>query len=54
MNFQEKKVDNNFNIITDQIAKAYNVGDSSYKIDKEDMVILKVRYLEVMQDLEKL
>lgn len=37
-----------------EIANAYGINDSTHKTDKEDMIVLKVSYLEDMKTFQKL
>lgn len=53
-NLQEKNVDNNIKIIIDEIIKAYNIGNRTYKTDKKDVIVPKVGYSEAMQALQKI
>lgn len=53
-NLKKKKIDNNIEIIIDKIVKAYNIGEKTYKIDEEDVIISNIEYTEIMQALHKL
>lgn len=38
----------------DKIVKAYNIDNKTYKTDKEDIVISKIRYFKAIKALQKL
>ena len=54
LNPQEENVDDGEEVIVDEIAKAYSIGDRNHETDEEDVIVPKVRYSEAMQALQKL
>lgn len=51
LNLQGKEIDDDFEVIIDKIAKAYSIGNKTHKIDKENVVIPKVKYSEIIKVL---
>lgn len=47
----KKYIDNNVEIIINKIIKAYSISNKTYKTDKKDIIVLKVRYSEIIQAL---
>lgn len=52
-NLQEKKVDNDVEIIIDEITKADIISNKTHKTDKKDMIVPKFEYFEAIQALQK-
>lgn len=50
-NLQGEKIDKNLEVIMDEIAKAYSIGNRNYKINEEDVIIFKIRYSKVIKTL---
>lgn len=46
---QEKKLNNNLEVIINKIAKVYNISNKTYKIDRENIIISKFEYSKVMK-----
>lgn len=44
-------MDNNWEININKIAKTYNTGNKTYKTDKKNIVIPKIKYFEVIKAL---
>lgn len=53
-NLQEEKIDNDLKVIVDKITNAYSIDEKTYETDKEDVIILIIRYFEVIKTLWKL
>lgn len=51
LNPQGKEIINDLEVIVDEIAKAYSTGNKTYKTNKENIVIPKIRYFKIMQAL---
>ena len=51
LNPQGEEVDDDLEVIVDEIAKAYSVGDRTHETDEEDIVIPSVGYSEAMKSL---
>lgn len=54
LNLREENVDDDMEVIVDEIAKAYNIGDRTHETDEEVVTIPKVGYSEAIQALQKL
>lgn len=54
LNPQEENIDNNVEVIIDEIAKAYSIGNKTHEMDEKDVIIPKVGYFEAIQALQKL
>ena len=54
LNPQGEKGDDDLEVIVDEIAKAYSIGDRTHETDEEDVVIPRVGYSEIMKALQKL
>lgn len=50
-NLQGENIDKDLEVIIDEIAKAYSIDNSTYKINEEDVVISKIRYFKVIKTL---
>lgn len=48
LNSQEKKIGNDLEIIIDKIVKVYSIDDKTYKTNKENIIISKSGYFEIM------
>lgn len=53
LNPREKNIDDDVEVIIDEIAKAYRIGDRAHERDEEDVTVPKVGYSEAMQALQK-
>lgn len=51
LNPKKENINNDVEVIVDEIAKAYSIGDKTNEINQQDLIISKVSYLEVMQAL---
>ena len=54
LNPQEENVDDGIEVIVDEIAKAYSIGNRTHETDEEDVIVPKVGYSEAIQALQKL
>lgn len=54
LNLREENIDDDMEVIVDEIAKAYNIGDRTHETDEEVVTIPKVGYSEAIQALQKL
>lgn len=48
LNLQEDKVDNDMEIVVNKIVKAYSISNQIYETDKDDVIILNVRYIKAI------
>lgn len=53
LNPREKNIDDDVEVIIDEIAKAYRIGDRTHERDEEDVTVPEVGYSEAMQALQK-
>lgn len=53
LNPREKNIDDDVEVIIDEIAKAYRIGDRTHERDEEDVTVPKVGYSGAMQALQK-
>ena len=54
LNPLDKSIDNMAEIVVDEIAKAYSVGERLYETNEEDIIIPKVEHGEALQALDLL
>lgn len=52
-NPQKEDINNNLEVIMDKIAKASSIDNRFHKIDEKNIVILKIRYFEVIKAFQK-
>lgn len=52
LNPREKNIDDDVEVIIDEIAKAYRIGDRTHERDEEDVTVPEVGY-SAMQALQK-
>lgn len=45
LNSQKKKFDNDIKVIINEIMKAYNINNRTYKTNKKYVIIPKIRYI---------
>lgn len=54
LNPQDKNYDDDVEVIVDEIAKDYSIGNRTHETDKEDVIVPKITHLEAMQAFQKI